>query len=392
MDAARGEAGRKRFRVVERQDVRFTDGPEEVDIPNRVFLLHEDLRMILSEPAAAAFHVNNNCGPFIERHSLEQTLAYTNIPPARVVEATTAFSAEAETGHGSHESGIGDGPGREAPWSSHSSYYHKVLLAQLAQSKRWPPCVTKREVSHMESIDGARRHADRLSSHKKPSTWSAVAAAAQDVPELLFVAEARQRVRVLPVDPDACDQAFAELSLPLWMNTFRLSAAIESSELSVDVDLNYVHEHDDQQRVPAGRFREYANVPALELHIRHREFLSRFNMPSGGSNLGMRNVQLRKYIERLRRDGAPASQNGIRSMELAYAKVAGHGRRFAVGPSLQYLPSADQSVALRGIGRIEASGCAVQRSVEASPLRGWAGSGKAVCVTQEPLQGVTRPA
>ena len=250
--------------------------------------------MILSEPAAAAFHhVNNNRRPFIERHSLEQTLAYTNIPPARVVEATTAFSAEAETSDGSHESGIGDGPGREAPSSCRSSYCHKVLLAQLAQSKRWPPCVTKREVSHMESIDGARRHADRLSSHKKPTTWSAVVAAAQDVPELLF-AEAQQRENVLPVGPDACDQVFAELSLQLWRNTFRLSAAIESSELSVDVDFNYVHEHDDQQRVPAGRFREKTNLPALELHIRHREFLSRFDMPGGGSNLGMRIVQLRK--------------------------------------------------------------------------------------------------
>ena len=71
--------------------MRFTDQPDEVDIPNLVFPDRKNLRMILSDPAAGAYYVQQCLRPFIEKHSLQQVISFVANPSPQVRSATEDF-------------------------------------------------------------------------------------------------------------------------------------------------------------------------------------------------------------------------------------------------------------------------------------------------------------
>ena len=98
LDTSRGDAAGKRFRVVERKDVRFTDVATEVDMENAVLPSISQIRKRLAEPAAGAFYMDCYLRKFIEKHSFEQALEYVSSPPPDVIRATAKFLEEAETG------------------------------------------------------------------------------------------------------------------------------------------------------------------------------------------------------------------------------------------------------------------------------------------------------
>ena len=218
IDTARGAAGRKRFRVVERRDVRFTEVETEVDIAQRVFPVREDLRKILSEPAAGAYYMQFYLRTFIERHTLRDALAYVQHPPSEVRAATEAFLEEAETGVA--PKGVAGETSVPPPVDLIGDTIHGALRSSPIPSGRSPPYVTKIEIGGLTEIPGSRRHSDTNSKRKVPSKWSAVVAAAVRLPELMFVTEDKQRVYFLDVATQKYDELFADFGLPSWRSTF----------------------------------------------------------------------------------------------------------------------------------------------------------------------------
>ena len=84
-------AAKERFRVIDREDVRFTSDPDEVDIAENVFPVKHDLRKVLAEPAAAAYYIQYYIRPFAEPRTLTEAMAPIMHPPAEVVAATDIF-------------------------------------------------------------------------------------------------------------------------------------------------------------------------------------------------------------------------------------------------------------------------------------------------------------
>ena len=98
IDTSRGDAAHKRFRVVERRDVRFTDIDSEIDISKGIFPARDRIRKVLPEPAAGGYYMEFDLRRFIRLNSWSDVMAIVSHPPDEVKRATAAFLQEADTG------------------------------------------------------------------------------------------------------------------------------------------------------------------------------------------------------------------------------------------------------------------------------------------------------
>ena len=237
IDTCSGEAAIKRFRVVERKDVRFTDKVSDVNIAGCVFPANDRVRKILSEPMAGAYYMDKYLRPFVKMHSWEDVVAIVNTPPKSVVDAATPFLHEAETGVPPLESRV-KGQGTEdyvsgASVSAPSSVHLISLeLGSGLGHRRWPSYLTRTEVMY-STIPGSKKPKteqkyknSKWSQHK----WQTCMQEAVRVPELLYCDDTRGRLYYLQVNPINYDKMFAVLGLPCWHSEFVLKRAVESHE------------------------------------------------------------------------------------------------------------------------------------------------------------------
>ena len=104
-------------------------------------------------------------------------------------------------------------------------------------------------------------------------------------------------------------------------------------------------------RIPAGTHTEIANMVALAQHINHLEIQVRFAAGAQAASLCTRIGLLRAYAARLKDEGAGVGA-GLVKIIVSYFRVAGMGKRFANGPTLQRLSGEDRSVCLRGVPHV----------------------------------------
>ena len=237
IDTSRGDAAHKRFRVVERRDVRFTDVDSEIDIAKGVFPARDRIRKILSEPAAGGYYMENYLRKFIRLNSWSDVMAIVNYPPDEVISATAAFPQEADTRTRLDSSapevvanvGAGDG-GSDVE----ATVVHKAVLNAAAHWKhsRWPPYLTISDVTRAPGFPGSK--VPNTKRHNK-SKWEdgrvdIAIKAAERAPDLLHYSLQQKRLYYLPVDPVRYDALFSELDLPIWRGAFTVRDAMESCE------------------------------------------------------------------------------------------------------------------------------------------------------------------
>ena len=353
IDSSTGEALTGRIRVVDRCDVRFTDKQEDVDIQNCVFPVDYKTRKILAEPMAGGYYMEWYLRRFVKHHTFDAAMNYINHPPDVVMRASKAFLEEADSGIPANVPGpsiqqsSGEGSEPEA-----LKLHQAILTKDIQQVKRWPAYLTQRDVnkSGTRDIPGGRldQAARKNKSKWTESKWEYALRISKRAPELFYYSEAAQRLYYLPFDSVAYDEQFSDLGLPPWRANFELKGAVQwAEEEDPYADL---HKCEEKLRIPAGQYVEYANRDALEKQIKFLEFLVRINGP-GTRSYSQRLSVLRTYVARIENEGTRMA-GGWYSFDVVYFRVAGVGRRYAYGPSIQWLHKEDRAAALGGIAGV----------------------------------------
>ena len=169
--------------------------------------------------------------------------------------------------------------------------------------------------------------------------------AAPLAPELLHVCETMKVVYSLPVDPPVYDSIFQDAFLPDWHGHFTMKDAVAACDVQeIEIDLR---DFEPCLYTPAESYREIANIRALRVHLDHLEYLVRFKLSNSvnAARLGL----LRACIARLESEGT-SMVNDLFAIDVQYCRIAGCGRRYTCGPSMQRLSGI--GVALRGVLRI----------------------------------------